>query len=510
MPKCSSTAMCARVNRLANAGCLAALAAWSIVCLASPAQAGGWANPLNLSSTARDSLFPSIVVDQFGGSHVVWCEAEPNSSCDEILYSHFDGQSWSQPVDIVAAATGQIAHSPALAIDSLGVLHLVWVGGFTNRVMYSRAPGQSAATARAWSQPISVGGIAALTELPDVAVDRDDAIHVVFAVRHGEGSGIFHVMSSDGSNWTAPIPVYANDAGDRTVWQPRLAIDSGNGLHVVWSSAGYPETYPSSALDYARSLDSGVTWAYHTSFNGPYSLAGILAKGDDEIHIVWSGTASDRHKFHSWSRDRGSTWSAPSQTNPNGGLEGWSSLGVDSVGDIHLLQVAGAVLTHQTWTRGNYWSAPEQLLAMLPGAPNHPTNPDLAVGLGNQLHAVVSHYVKATDSATGWQFDIYYTHCTLENAPAIAARPSPTRLGPQSTAIAVTTTSSGTALSTRAASSVPSTSSTPTPEPRKNPSETNRGVALGALQVGILCAALVTVVVAALHLVRRKGHRLRW
>jgi hypothetical protein len=50
------------------------------------------------------------------------------------------------------------------------------------------------------------------------------------------------------------------------------------------------------------------------------------------------------------------------------------------------------------------------LLYRLEGAPNHPVDPDVAVGLGNQLHVVVSHQIQSPAGTDNWRRDIYYLH----------------------------------------------------------------------------------------------------
>lgn len=388
------------------------------------AQTGGWDQPVNISATAGYSTYPSIVVDGAGNVHVVWCEAddpEEPTFCNAIYYAFFDGQAWSQPVDIVIAGITERVNTPVLAIDAAGVLHMTWVGAFGDRVMYSQAYAPLASSGRHWLLPMSVSPSASTTSDPDIAVSPDGTVHIVFAVQYGQNSGIFHTSSFDGETWTSPVPIYGNDSAAMIVAQPRLAVDSGNGLHVSWAEANYPETYPPIGLRYARSLDGGKSWEEMHSITGPYNWVGIHAPNASEIHLVWSGTSTDRHKFHSWSSDRGVSWSRPVETLEVGGQQGWAALASDAVGRVHLFQVAGSLdesLKYQVWSSGS-WSLPVTLLTRLPEAPNHPYNADLAVGLGNQLHGLTTQFLETPAGSGYWQYDVFYLHAVMSDVPAV-------------------------------------------------------------------------------------------
>ncbi len=467
----------------------------------SRAQTGGWAEPVRLFESFGWSLYPSIVADAGGNVHVVWCEAGPElaTPCAAIYYAYFDGKSWSTPVDIVAASYGEIASAPVLGIDGAGTLHLTWLGGFTDRVMYSQAYAPLAGSARNWLEAEQVSAESGATAYPDIAVEETGAIHIVYAVQYGTQSGIYHVRSADGDVWTAPDAVFSNNADDRMVSEPRLAADPQGGLHVAWTEAGYPESFPPSGLRYSRSLDGGDTWHELGSWTGPYSLSGVLAPAAAEVHLVWSGTSEDRFKFHTWSVDRGTSWSTPTHTSEIGGQEGWPALAVDRAGDLHLLQVTGengVPLTHQVWDAAS-WSPAVRLLGQLPGAPYHPWNADVTIGLGNQIHGVVSHAVEMPTGSDNWQYDIYYLRGTASNAPAVEPRPLPAPTSAPKTATPAAVASKVT----------PTPATTLVPGRTESGSVAGEGLAANAALIGALAGGAIVALVVTVSMLGRRRRR---
>lgn len=459
------------------------------------AQTGIWGNPVNLSQSTNESLSPSVVADSAGSVHVIWCEAPQGTrSCNVILYSRIDGNHWTTPLDILVAPDQQIATSPALAIDKKGILHLVWVGNYTDQLFYSQAYAPSAQSTRNWSAPRALSDVSPSLTNPSIAVDSTGGVHVAFTHIVGADVGVYYTGSADsGQTWSMPISILDGVRTDRVVDRTRLVVDEAGGIHVVWTEAAYPDTFPPLGIRYSSSTDGGNTWSKPIKMVGPYDYGDIVAIGEKELHIVWSGTLDARHKFHSWSTDRGATWSSPAVILEQGGYEGWPSLTVDSREHVHLVQVADA-LYHQTGV-GSEWSPAEVVIEEPRGAPHNSIDADLAIGLGNELHVVVS---RMTEHAPGqWSYDIYYAY-NLAEAPPLPVRtlaqatatpaPTKTQLPTQATEISQTQTA------------VPPTGSFSTPDPQLN----DRGSVLPILVSTITVLLLIVGVV--LTQLRRRSH----
>jgi hypothetical protein len=366
------------------------------------AQQSDWSVALNLSNTSAQSYYPSITSDPAGNVHVAWCEGSVRQSCSGIFYSRFDGVSWTEPIDLFIPVGGRL-NAPVLSADAHGWLHLVWEE--PGHVYYSRALAWDEPSAQSWSRPVVVAGPWPGVSYPDLAIDSTGLPHVVFSINQGEGGGIYYSYPEDVSNqaWSAPLPVYSSPRTDRMVDQPRVTVDGQGRLHIVWTETDYPETFPPLGIRYARGEPGGETWSLPLEVNGPYSLGGILAVGESEVHLIGAvqiqtGTSS--------------TWFPLMLADLVGrdpfaggrGYQGWPSMVGDNTGNVHILQVAnrqesGAgsanieTLYHQNWQIGR-WAQPAALLARLPSSPTHLMDPDVTVRGGNQLYVAVSHMIE--------------------------------------------------------------------------------------------------------------------
>ena len=391
----------------------------------------GWSRPVNLSNTDTQSDNPSMAVDPSGRVHVVWSEAT-NDGRSFISYTKLGEGVWSPANEIITSPNDPTASFPSLAADSLGVLHLVWSGDGT--LYYSRAYAPYASRAQDWSRPTALEYAQSYLGRPHLQVDTQDALYLAYPITFGANSGIYITKSSDGGqNWSDPTIVYKNDHSDRTVDIPRLAVSSDGTLHVVWVESNYPESFPSLGIRYAHSNDFGTTWSGPLVLaDGPYSFPAILTRAPNEVHVVYSGTTSDRYKFHIWSADGGRTWAEAFRNTELGGYQGLPALVEDSSGILHWLTSASVFRIHND----SLYHITRQDETWLPGEillRNEPVEQNLkdvsaAVALGNDLHVVVQYPVASQIQSEGWQDEIYYMHTTLNTPgePATAlANPTP-------------------------------------------------------------------------------------
>jgi hypothetical protein len=83
-----------------------------------------WTTSQRLTWNSGWSQYPAIAVDSLGDLHVVWADSTPGNS--EIYYekSTDGGSAWATSQRITW--TSGFSHVPAIAVDSLGNLHVVW------------------------------------------------------------------------------------------------------------------------------------------------------------------------------------------------------------------------------------------------------------------------------------------------------------------------------------------------------------------------------------------------
>jgi hypothetical protein len=361
-------------------------------------------------------------VDVSDGLHVVWSE-EIGNNHTILFYTHFDGSNWITPLDLF---TDLYAVNPSIATDAKGMVHLVWRGGMG--LSYSNVPALSASSVNNWLLPEIIMENTWGMDFPDLIVDDQDRLHLVVTQSLGNGSGIYHLYSTDqGKSWQGPNLVYGNFNSNRAVDKARVAVDQAGDIHVVWTEYNYPITFPPLGIRYSISSDQGNTWTDPISIaDGPYDDPGIATDASKGVHVVWSGTSPDRYKFYRKSPDGGKTWLPMIRDINLGGYQGWPALVQDNSGDLHWIEVGTVYsiqndslyyrrLTETEWTPGE---------VLLKGAEVSQNQGFVSavVGLGNELHVVVQYPIGSYDE--GWQNEIYYLHKHLD-IPSLGAHSLP-------------------------------------------------------------------------------------
>lgn len=386
-------------------------------------QGTGWSTPLNVSNSITNSSSPSLAADPAGNVHLTWVE-ELEDGASIIMYCQIIGGGCTTPIDILASQGISGMSQPDLISDSKGYLHIAYLA---SGIIYSSAYAPLAGSAANWKQPQILFPATNYMSAPSLTVGSDDALYLVFAIQIGSKSGIYFQMSEDsGKNWTEAAYLYQNLAANRMVNKPRIAVDTSGKLHVVWMEANYPETYPPIGIRYASSLD-GIVWSEPISLaDGPYDDPEVIAYGDDEIHVVWSGTNVDRYKFHRWSKDGGGNWLNIWRNETLGGLQGYPALVEDGDGKLHWFLVGTVFdlnpgpgitadsLYHAVFSQGK-WITEEIVLLASIGEQNM-KDVSAIIALGNQLHVAVANPIRAAGST--YQFDIYHINMVLDS-PAL-------------------------------------------------------------------------------------------
>lgn len=411
----------------------------------------GWTPPISLYQIPTDSYDPAIAADPSGRVHVFWGESldAPSSEGSMIMYTYWDGGSWSPPTDILIAPDGFESRSwqPAPAVSANGQLHLLWAGGFASHIYHSSARADQALSAAAWSKPQELDFMGNASS-PHIVIDDQDIIHVVFTIPTGPDQGIYYLRSQNGGqDWTLPelIPDTRVDP-EAHIRNGRLAVGGDGTLHVAWWWT--TEEFPPKGVMYIRSTDGGSTWSDLLSMEGPLQELDVAAVGEQEVHLVWSSTTPERYKWYRRSDDGGRTWTPATRWPQLGGFHGWTGMAVDSDGVLHLGIVAShsgiqakrnEALLHVQWG-GQSWSEPEIVFRNPPIEEENLKNAAIAISEGNLVHLVVQYPVPA-DQRRPYQYDIYYSRRRVDSsyiapqrlptvtpAPSLTVQPTPTPL----------------------------------------------------------------------------------
>jgi hypothetical protein len=391
-----------------------------------------WDAPVNLSNTRSSSTRPAIAADPWGQVHVFWSEKEGGKPIepggtpevgDTIYYRRLAAQSWSDPISLFfTSASGDYCANPAVAVDSVGNLHLIWVGW--NGVYYSRSSALDAPSARSWQRESLVVEESSVDEA-EIAIGLAGDMYIVYNRLREQDPHVYFLRSDDkGRTWTTPKRVstlYSSEA--KFTFRPRIVVDWEGRLHVTWIEHTGPPNYLGLALYLVTSEDQGETWGKESNLTEAVAVPTeqvwegfpIVIDADSLLLVSIVGPQPARH--YRLSTDGGNTWT-PAQ-HIFGELvsrAGWDAMTVDGAGTVHLIAQLrfpeGLYASH--WTASG-WRDPPQSVILDPPL-NKAHYPQMVISEGNQIHVVVEEH------PTG---EIWYIHGVAQ-APHLPAPPRPT------------------------------------------------------------------------------------
>jgi len=235
---------------------------------------GSWSAPTE--AVLGDS--PSLALDGSDGVHMAFV-SEMGGTFD-IFYTRWDGDGWTLPVNV--SATSGISSSPVIACALDNSLHIVWAdhtGGETALYHGQSSDGSS------WSTfPIPNG----VGSTPALAIDSNGILHVAWQSPNTDtGLDEIWYMQFDGDAWSLPENISTTPEEASTA--PSIAIAPDNTVHIVWQ-----EALASNTAIYHLSGQLGV-WTQAEDVSGTLESAKFPALGinsDGRGFLLWDEGSS--------------------------------------------------------------------------------------------------------------------------------------------------------------------------------------------------------------------------
>jgi len=354
---------------------------------------GGWITK-RLTWNSGGSHSPAIAVDSNNHLHVVWHDETPGNY--EIYYkkSTDGGSSW---ITKRLTCNSGGSYSPAIAVDSNNNLHVVWrdLTPGTWEIYYSKSTdgGSSWITKRlTWNSGWSWD--------PALAVDSNNNLHVVWEDDTPGHWEIYYKKSTDGgSSWITKRLTWNSDWS----YSPAIAVDSNNNLYVVWvdESPGNSEIY------YSKSIDGGSSWTTKrlSWTSGCSSSPAIAVDSNNHLHVVWKDyTPGNGEIYYKKSTDGGSSWTTKRLT-WNSGDSLSPAIAIDSNNHLHVVWMDSTpgkceIYYKKSTDGGSSWTTKR-----LTWNSGDSLSPAIAIDSNNHLHVVWS------DNTPG-NYEIYYKKST--------------------------------------------------------------------------------------------------
>jgi len=333
---------------------------------------------------------------------------EKKTYYDQVIYTtSLDGEIWSSWTDITAyeVKAGVEATRPALLTDKHGRFHMT---SRYNRIYYIQTPVNLVLSIAPSLLPRKLSYD--FSYYSRLAIDKNDTLHLVYTeflpdektINQTRCLWVLYRQSTDnGQSWSKPINISKLPTGSA---KPQILIDSQNYIHVVWESGeggDIGQLYGIVKVMYTASYDNGITWTSPAQFTtktteSAKSIA-IGLDNKDNLLVAWLSLPENRI-YYQLSYNHGHSWTPP-QLLPGvfGGVEVFPSrlddyaMATDNAGNIHLVFVGTTVIKekslsvfHMMWN-GLSWSKAEPITTLLGDVPEWPR---IAIGKGNELHVV--------------------------------------------------------------------------------------------------------------------------
>ena len=310
-----------------------------------------WRTPVKVSDTPGFSHSPVIATDSGGGIHLVWMGEGESQFNHEIYYRQGDGVNWASTINVSHSLTG--SYGPDMAIDIEGKVHVVWaeyVAG-VYEIYYSQGDGTS------WSEPRNISNTGARSLEPTIAIDSYGHVHVVWAEGSVSGSNEIHYSWRNGTAWSAPLNLSRTPGSSGN---PDIAIDATDLVHVVWNDSddGNWEIYYSRGREAFWSTSVNIS---HTPGSSYRPRMGIDSRG--YIHVVfWEDTfeppTNDSKVYYI--KGDGTAWSLPTILSDPTQSPFDPDMDVDHEDYVHVIWMSWQGVSY-TLGNGMAWSQPTSI-----------------------------------------------------------------------------------------------------------------------------------------------------
>ncbi|MBK8989523.1 MAG: PD40 domain-containing protein [Chloroflexi bacterium] len=242
---------------------------------------GSWSPPVSLPGT--DSYYSlAAAADEDGDVHVVLSAS--NDTMD-IFYARWrkNNNTWSTPINI--SGDTQWSSSPQLAVDADGRVHVVWQsnppGYYWSSVVYARQEANGV-----WSTPLYIQDDFGREGKPQIDVDVSGRVHMLWSSTNNDNAvSVRHApFASNGSPGAFTTVI---DEGRHIQWQHALAAN-GN-IHVIWSQVDEPY-----ATHLYHIFWNGQSWSHRSSslFSDWISSMTMNADVDGTVRLAWQSDDS--------------------------------------------------------------------------------------------------------------------------------------------------------------------------------------------------------------------------
>jgi len=290
-----------------------------------------WTAAKRLTWTPGASNSAAIAIDSMGRLHVVWNDGTPGNY--EIYYkkSTNGGSTWTTTQRLTW--TAEDSYGPAIAVDLSDRIHVVWEDATPGD--YEVYHKRSTDGGETWSTSKRLTWLAGQSRSPKTAVDSSGLLHVAWCDDTPGDYEIYHKKSTDGGvSWLSAKRLTWADGF--SAW-PDMAASATGDLHIVWSDdpSGSKEIY------YKKSSNSGATWS--TMKRLTWACVGLetldlVADPSSCLQLIWLADSSGNSDlYYKRSKDGGDSWTAAERLTWTSGSGACPAITADPSGPLSVV-----------------------------------------------------------------------------------------------------------------------------------------------------------------------------
>ena len=256
------------------------------------------------TESIRDSLDPTIAVDDSGNLHIAWYDLgryEGSGTDWDIFYKRWNATTatWTT-TEVVSTESTDNSVAPTITVDGFGNVHIAWYGsmnysgsGTDADIFYKRWD----ATTTAWTttEVVSTESTSGSAH-PTIASDGSGNVHIAWwdATDYGgatTGWDIFYKRwNATTATWTTTELVTTEITENSG--KPTIAADASGNMHITWHDyTSYGSSGTDSDIFYKRWNATTAAWTttevVTTGNTGNSYEPTITADDSGNAHIAW-------------------------------------------------------------------------------------------------------------------------------------------------------------------------------------------------------------------------------
>ena len=219
----------------------------------------------------------------------LWCVYSRSDGTYEQIYVAYstDGETWTE--EQVCSGSDQ-QYYPSLAIDSQDNVHVVWTGrGWGSNPNYYNIQYRKR-TSSGWQAQEALTDKDDKQYDPAIAIDSQDNVHVIWeGGGWGSNPNYYNIQyrKRTSSGWQAQEAVTDKDDDQ---YYPSIAVDSQDNIHIVWEGWGWGTNTGNANTQYRKRTSSGwQTQEAVTDVNYNQFDQTIAIDSQDNVHVIWTG-----------------------------------------------------------------------------------------------------------------------------------------------------------------------------------------------------------------------------